>query len=78
MFTTTKIALAALMIFGIFGVGSAALAMDHEDDTASLAQIEREAAEARNPTHTGRAGSYPNAYFMSPSEQDTRKRTHSH
>jgi hypothetical protein len=73
MFTTTKIALTAILIFG---AASAAMAENRDDDTSSLAQIEREAAEARNPTHMGRAGT-ANAYFVSPSERDTRKTGHS-
>ena len=68
MFTTTKIALAAIMIFG---VASAALAGD--EDTTSLAQIEREAAEARTANHMGNAGT-ANAYFALPSEQGSSHR----
>ena len=73
MFTTSKIALAAIMIFG---AASAALATDHEDDTSSLAQINRDAAEARGLAHASNGGT-ANAYFVSPSEQDTRKKGHS-
>ena len=73
MFTTTKLALAAIVFFG---VSSAALANDREDSGASVAQIDREAAEAKNLSRMGQAGT-ANAYFVSPTEQDTRKKGHS-
>jgi hypothetical protein len=66
MFNTTKIALAAITIFG---AASAAMANDRDYDSSSLAQIEREAAEARSPTHMGNAGN-ANAYYALPSAQD--------
>jgi hypothetical protein len=76
MFTTTKIALATILIFG---AASAAMANDRDYDSASFAQIEREAAEARNPTHMGNAGT-ANAYYALPNAQDplqSRRKGHS-
>ena len=75
MFNTTKIALAAITILG---AASAAMANDRDYDSESFAQIEREAAEARNPTHMGNAGT-ANAYAL-PGAQDpseSRRKGHS-
>jgi hypothetical protein len=71
MFTNTKIALAAAMIFG---VTSAALANDI-DQSASGAQVEREARQSQLPwwwngqNHTGNAGS---AYGFVPTYKPAR------
>jgi cob(I)alamin adenosyltransferase len=72
MFTKTTMALAAIMLFG---VASSALAGD--EDTTSLAQIERDAAESRAVNRMGNVGT-ANAYFALPSEQESQSRKKGH
>ena len=76
MFIKTRMALVAIIIMG---GASTAMANDRDYDSESVAQIEREAAEARNPVRIGNAGT-ANAYHALPGAQDpsrSRRKGHS-